>query len=174
MVVIYYLMNDLNGRYVMPPKRDPKTGRFVRKYRNWDLKYFDEGYVNSNGRFIVLCPDHPRASKSGWVFRSIVAYETYHNIKVTKEYDIHHKDGNKLNDSKGNLIKIKHGKHSRLHNVGIDRRECNKHLRKGKYLKCESCGIFFYRPQWVMNHNRSKRVFCSTECYHNRGNNVDN
>lgn len=74
------------------------------------------GYVDAQGRMRIFYPTHPRACKThGYVMRSIVHYEYYNNDIVTSEYNIHHKDKNRLNDTKENLQKLTHAEHSLLH-----------------------------------------------------------
>jgi len=154
-------------------RRDKKTGRMLPQYKEWTLDNFDHGYINIDGRFMVKQTGHHRANVNGWILRNILAYELYNHDIVTIEYDIHHKDGNRLNDSKDNLEKILHREHGLLHNPkGIVRAE-NKHLRKGKYLICTVCKKEFYRPRWVINHNQSKINFCSNKCRNNRKEYVD-
>jgi hypothetical protein len=133
---------------------------FKRTINEWSLDNFNEGYVDNRGRFRVYVPNHLRAYKGGYIFRSIVAYEIYHGITVPKEYDIHHIDGNKLNDSKENLEMILHGKHTVLHNINPD-----------LYITriCENCKIEF-KIKWFKLKDTSSGCqhrgrFCSQKCY---------
>jgi len=141
-----------------------KNNRFLPVYKTWSLENFNEGYtVKHGGRFWVRLPKHHRANPSGNVLRSIAAYEAYHpGIKVTKEYNIHHKDENRLNDSEENLVMLKHGEHTRLHWKGKSRKGQNDHLKNGRDLNCEYCGKAFYRAPWETN----KTNFCSRKCFH--------
>jgi RNA polymerase-binding transcription factor DksA len=140
-------------------------GRFVSKYKEWSLDNFDDGYISKyDGRFIVIKPGHTRADKSGQIFRSIVAYEAYNNDIVPIGYVIHHKDGNRLNDNKENLVKMEHGEHTRLHWTGKSREGQNEHLRNGQYLVCTQCGCRIYRPQWRLNRFTPIMPFCCAKC----------
>ena len=61
-------------------------------------------YIDGDGRVRVYLPKHPRACKSqGYVLRAIVHYEFYNKCIVSKEYDVHHENENKQDDSKNNL-----------------------------------------------------------------------
>jgi hypothetical protein len=143
-------------------KRD-KNGKFIPLYKVWNLKHFNEGYINSNGRFVVRVPNHHRANSNGWIIRSIVAYEAFHpSEKVTKEYVVHHKDENRLNDSKKNLEKILFGEHTRIHWSGKSREGQNEYLKTGKYLKCPTCGKIFYRAKGAL----IAINYCSRSCYY--------
>ena len=139
-------------------------GRFVPVYKIWSLDNFDEGYIAKHGpRFWVRMPEHHRANPSGNVLRSIAAYEAYHpGIKVTVDFVIHHKDENKLNDSKENLQLMEFGEHTSYHWKGVKRPDMNQHLKNGKDLNCKYCGKVFYRAPWETN----KTNFCSRKCFH--------
>lgn len=136
-------------------------GKFAPIYKIWSLENFYEGYVSSrSGRFKVKIPGHHRADKNGWMFRSIAAYEAYHlGVIVTREYVVHHKDGNTLNDSKENLHLVKFGDHNRLHHNG-KKRPYPDDLRIGGFIKCDNCESDVYKPPSNIN----KRNFCSSKC----------
>ena len=128
-------------------------GQFVRVHKQWSLDNFDDGYVDSDGRMRVYFPGHPRTYGEDYVLRSIVAYETYHSVKVAKGNNIHHINENRLDDSKENLQLMEHGAHSVFHN--------KKPLVK---CVCINCGNEFFLPQWRINEGRGK--YCSQTCYH--------
>ena len=96
-------------------------GWFKRKIQPWSLNSFNDGLITSKGRFKVYCPKHIRADHRGYVYRSIVAYETYHNTNVSPDYVVHHKDKNKLNDSKENLELMGFGEHTSFHCKGVSK-----------------------------------------------------
>jgi len=133
--------------------------QFKQKRREFSLDNFNDGYIDNHGRFRVWKPEHERAYNEGYILRAIVAYEEYNNEIVTKDYDIHHIDGNKLNDKKENLMKIKHGKHTTLHSY-----------KKETHIKriCKTCGNEFEIEKWRLNDNTKRGKYCSTTCLHNR------
>ena len=135
-------------------------GQFKRTRKKWFLDNFDDGYVDNKGRMRVWLPKHPRAYKDGYILRAIVAYEAYHGVLVSKEFAIHHKDENRLNDTKGNLEKILFGVHSQLHNVDITSQI---------YKICLICGKAFYVPRWRLNQKYHVGKYCSHTCYNKRG-----
>ena len=109
--------------------RDSK-GKFTRTTTKWSPHNSESGYIDNNGRFRVYFPEHSRSYSDGYVLRSIVHYEYYNAILIPEGYDIHHLDGNKLNDSKENLIMLSHSDHAKLHNPKVDVNlvceQCNK------------------------------------------------
>jgi|WetSurMetagenome_2_1015567.scaffolds.fasta_scaffold10945_2 hypothetical protein len=133
-------------------------GTFKRTHKQWSLNNFNDGWVDSKGRFRVYYPLHPRASKLGYILREIVAYEAYYNISVPLNMEIHHKDGNKVNDSKENLEMESHSEHKLIHS-----RLNGNRIKK----KCEVCNKEF---EIIMARIRDREYnrgrFCSQLCYH--------
>ena len=128
-------------------------GQYVRTHQHWSLEHFDDGYVDATGRMRVYFPGHPRASRGGYVLRAIVVYEAYHAEPVTTEFNIHHKDTNRLNDSKDNLVKLTHERHSSLH-----------HPRQRVQRVCKTChGTFEIKPYRLKETGRGS--YCSHTCY---------
>ena len=119
----------------MTQTRD-SNGKFIRVNHIWTPKNMDNGYVDANGRYRVYLPTHHRASSGGYVLRAIVHYEHYNNEKVGIEWDIHHKDKNRLNDSKDNLEKIDHIEHCKLHNQKVMAKRICVICKKGFNCPC--------------------------------------
>lgn len=73
-------------------------------------------------------------------------YEDFYG-EIPKGYVVHHKDGNKINNSPDNLEIIKRGDHSRLHNTGhVHSEEARKKMseaiqRHHKYKRFTSIPI---------------------------------
>lgn len=136
-------------------KRD-NNGKFTRVHDAWVLDNFNDGYVDGDGRFRVYFPYHKRANEEGYIFRSVIAYETYNNIMVPQGMDIHHKDGNRLNDIKENLFMLSHSEHAKIHNA---------HRKIDINRICEFCGKQFYIKRWRLNRTDCERGrFCSHHC----------
>ena len=96
-------------RVLVSDNKRRDNGTFDRKHNVWSLDNFDDGYIDGKGRFRVYLPNHPRSSnRMGYVLRAIVAYEAYHNVIIKDNFEVHHKDGNTLNDSNDNLILMTH------------------------------------------------------------------
>lgn len=136
-----------------------ELGQFTneRQHKPWSLDNFNDGYVDSDGRFRVILPNHPRASRDGFVLRSIVAYEIYHNIQVKLGPEIHHMDGNRLNDSKENLQLLTNSDHQKTH----------ARLR-GAYISrvCNHCGKAFEINRWRLK-EPTRGQYCTPRCFYN-------
>lgn len=137
-------------------KRENNNGRFARVHNKWSPTNMEDGYVDSSGRFRVYLPEHHRSFAEGYVLRAIVHYEYYNNMEVPGGYVVHHVDGNRLNDTKENLIILPFGKHTQFHR--IKRVECT----------CKKCGKpFLIKPHKLKEKGRGS--YCSQECYQKRG-----
>ena len=136
-----------------------ENGKFIRKHQPFSLENFNDGYIDIYGRFKVYLPTHHRADKSGYVFRSIVAYELYHDVIVTKDMVIHHIDRNTLNDSKENLKMIEKGVHTSIHNQPRIVAATIKRV-------CMTCGKTFTLKKYQLNSPNRKGKYCSTKCYY--------
>ncbi len=131
------------------------TGTFIRTHKRFSLDNFDDGWIDNKGRFRVWLPEHQRAYEGGYILRSRIAYELYHDIEVLPEYDIHHKNGNKLDDSKKNLEMMSHSKHTSLTNAPRNRDLC-------RY--CNYCGNEFMISRHRLRESGRGR-YCSQQCY---------
>lgn len=68
------------------------------------------------GYTYVFAPDHPFATKGGYVFKHILAYEKYHNCIVDRtKYCVHHIDENKENNERDNLMLMTKSEHMSYH-----------------------------------------------------------
>ena len=136
-------------------KRD-ENGKFLRTRNEWSLKNFNDGYVDAKGRFRVYSPNSPRSYVDGYILRSLVAWETYHKKIIPAGYQIHHKNKNKLDDSKKNLELVKASEHMKLHftNSKVER-------------ICKTCDEKFLIFRWRLK-DKSRGKYCSQDCYKNR------
>lgn len=129
-------------------------GRFERVHRPWTLSRFNDGYVDGKGRFRVYMPNHPRASKNGYVLRALVAYEAYHKISIPKRLIVHHMDENPVNDSVENLIMLTNSQHQKIH--------------RGAPVLCLCRGcrkIFKLTKHRLTEKSANRGSFCSYDCY---------
>ena len=90
---------------------EAKKGVFIKP-----SKYGGHTKKHRSGYILVYSPNHPYATKDGYVFEHILAYEKYHSCIVDRsKYIIHHINGNKQDNSKGNLLIMTKSEHTSLH-----------------------------------------------------------
>lgn len=70
----------------------------------------------TNGRIGVYVPGHPGANNRGYILRSRYNMEQYLGRCLDTEENVHHCDGNKLNDDIENLELKLHDIHVKDHN----------------------------------------------------------
>ncbi len=128
------------------------NGTFQRLLKPFSLDNFNDGWVDSDGRFRVYFPNHYRADKNGHILRAIVAYEAYHRIIIPIGKDVHHKDGDRLNDSKENLELLIHDEHSHISNPILN-----------IVRTCKNCGKKFNIKPWRLRQPQ-RGNFCSRKC----------
>lgn len=133
-----------------------KDGRYVRTRKEWTPKNWDNGYKDSRGRVRVYFPRGSKSWSSGYTFRYNAVWEWYRgSIPTGKE--VHHKDGDILNDKLENLILLTHEQHAHHHNRKLWRT-----------FICTQCGQFFQKDG---THGARGYKFCSQKCYQKqRGN----
>lgn len=92
--------------------------------RQCAARYNRTGKIIKKGYRKVLLPDHPRADGKGYVFEHIVTAEKMLNRPIHRGEEVHHRDGNRLNNAPANLEvfpnhaahMLKHGHCVRLSN----------------------------------------------------------
>ncbi len=106
----------------------------------------------------ALVPDHPNATKNGYVLEHRVVVENDLDRLLSDDEIVHHKDGNRKNNTRGNLEVMFLADHSRFHGLlqGTKMVDC----------KCPSCGTLFTREyrQTFLSKKKGKFVFCSRNC----------
>lgn len=97
---------------------------------------------------------YPGLLKSTYALRShLVWWLNTGEVIISGKYDIHHKNGNKIDDSFDNLEKLSHKEHLHLHNPKIYADSI-----------CQQCNKIFKIVAWrLKDKNRGK--FCSQACY---------
>ena len=120
----------------------------------WEIKKI----IHKGDYEYALVPDHPNATKNGYVLLHRVIMENYIGRLLTSDEVVHHKDHNKKNNDISNLELLTVKEHYDLHS-----RE-----RRHKYfiLKCPYCGkIFTRRAHKVFSYyGITKYTSCSKYC----------
>lgn len=82
------------------------------KSSNWKggIRKTKRGYI------MLLIPGHHRSDKNGYVFEHIVVWERANNSFLPDGYCVHHKNGIKNDNRPENLVALKNGDHTALHN----------------------------------------------------------
>lgn len=105
----------------------------------------------------ALVPEHPRATKNGYVLMHRVVMENKLGRLLERNEDVHHKDENRKNNDPNNLEVRLHGEHQRLH-----AKERYPEGRRKIALTCDNCGEEFER--YANQVKKRDRVFCSRRC----------
>ena len=79
-----------------------------------------------NGYRLLLKPDHPFADKAGYVREHRLVIEEHLGRYLLREEIVHHKDGNKLNNTLSNLEVTTFGRHNIIHPRHIGRERDKK------------------------------------------------
>lgn len=122
----------------------------------WNIKKL----VSKGGYVYALVPEHPKATKNGYVLEHRIVMENILNRPLLDNEDIHHIDGNGRNNNPNNLEIKKRGDHQRFH---MHQRFPNGQAKI--HLICANCGKEFdrnanQRPEV----KKAKNAFCSRRC----------
>lgn len=93
---------------------------------------FKGRYISSNGYVCVYAPQHPYATKKGYVYEHRLIMEKNIGRYLLPSEDVHHKDRNRLNNKIDNLLLLSRHEHHRLH---------REEQLKGKHKKIAHCPI---------------------------------
>jgi len=83
-------------------------------------------YVVISGYLYVYTPDHPNATKAGYVAKHRLVAEKTIGRLLNKGEDVHHKNLDKYDNDPNNLIAMSSSEHSKLHArlSPINKRRC--------------------------------------------------
>lgn len=117
---------------------------------------------------LIYKPHHPDSNPQGCVREHRYIYHIYLSIKynriiyLPKGYDIHHKNGDKLDNRIENLELIAHSKHTVLSN----QLKGTKHLDKVTIcLECKSDKTLLYKKQNYEMWYKYKDGYLCRNCY---------
>jgi hypothetical protein len=119
-----------------------------------EKKYIINGYV------AVKRPDHPRKMKDNLVYEHILVAEKMLGRFLQEDEQIHHLDFNRMNNKKQNILVLKKGMHTRLHNwidkLGIQ--SVIEAVADGEYHveQCLNCN------EYIETNGNEK--FCNRDC----------
>lgn len=102
----------------------------------------------------ALVPNHPKATKNGYVLYHRVVVENYLGRILEDNEVVHHKDGDKHNNTIENLEVMSANEHA------------HHHAKKGRTcveLVCHCCGKTFIREKRQIKKN-CIHTFCSRSC----------
>ena len=112
--------------------------------------------IHKGDYLYALVPDHPYATKNGYVLLHRVIMENHLGRLLSKSEIVHHKDKNKKNNSIENLEVLTQSEHAKLHR--------EEHPVKLTEFVCPECGKTFFKrfnPSWEY---RKYGPFCSRHC----------
>ena len=106
------------------------------------------------GEYIyAVVPDHPKATKHGYVLLHRVVMENSIKRLLKPNEIVHHKDGNKHNNDLSNLELMDSKEHNRMHS------STGRNIIE---LVCPFCGKKFFREKRQIK--KGKNTFCSRSC----------
>ena len=117
-----------------------------------------EKVVKKGDYLYAVVKGHPRATRHGYVLLHRIVMENHLGKLLEGSEVVHHKDGNRKNNSIDNLELMSLSKHS------------SDHIRsKGKIMvlmKCPTCGEFFERRIGISSVTKGRGVLtaCSRRC----------
>jgi transposase/uncharacterized protein (DUF1330 family) len=71
--------------------------------------------ARNHGYIMILCPEHPCATKRGYVMEHRLVVEKHLGRYLSKSEDVHHLDGNRSNNALSNLIVLSRSDHIKIH-----------------------------------------------------------
>lgn len=113
-----------------------------------------EREIKKGAYMYALVPDHPHATKNGYVLLHRVVVENHLGRVLSDDEVVHHKDRNKFNNNIENLEVLTNSEHAKLH------------AKKGRTcieLVCPECGRIFYKEKREIKKDQ-KQIFCSRKC----------
>lgn len=116
------------------------------------------GIVKRGDYLNAIVPDHPNATRHGYVLLHRVIMENAIGRILTELEIVHHKDHDRFNNDISNLELMSREEHSRIHGF--------EQLEQWVLLQCPNCGCLFERSvrntHWIKRNNLY--TACSRSC----------
>lgn len=93
-----------------------------------------EKYSTINGRVAIYCPEHPGANNRGYILNSRFVMEKHLGRMLQTAEEVHHKNGDKLDDSFSNLQLMTKSEHTKHHADSGDL--CGRRVHDWDEIKC--------------------------------------
>ncbi len=149
----YIMGHQTRGKHPTP-EHIAKTRHPMEKNGRWKggRVYDADGYVK------IKIPDHPNASKAGYVLEHRLVVEKRLGRYLTTDEVVHHINGIKDDNRDENLMLLTPSEHSIIERTG-------KYFPRATTLRliCERCGGLFYRMPSYSKSVKAPR-FCSWAC----------
>lgn len=112
----------------------------------------------STGYPVVYCPEHPRSWSTGYVYVHVLVAERKLGRFLRKGEVVHHKDEDRFNFRRGNLVIKRKVAHARDHGFAKGRQMA--------VLCCPGCEKVFERPRNLtfLVGGRGSFTCCSSRC----------
>ena len=104
------------GDQELRSKKKRKKRKRTQQYNKTRMKRMREG-VDKNGYRIIYKPDSPYSWSNGFIFEHRLVVSEYLNRKLKITEHVHHKNGNKLDNSLDNLRVMLKESHMGLHKI---------------------------------------------------------
>lgn len=154
--LIRRIINEIKQLIYGPVAQSDRATVFKNGACKWNIKK-----VISKGDYLyALVPDHPNATKNGYVLMHRVVMENHLGRLLSANEVVHHKDHNKKNNDIENLEVLDALEHSKLHAAE----------KKKNYVKlvCPECGKTFIqvrnKTHLIKTKNKFGCTFCSASC----------
>lgn len=116
--------------------------------------------VVSKGDYLyALVPEHPNATKNGYVLMHRVVVENQLGRVLNRNEVVHHRDGNKKNNDQTNLVVMDRCEHHRHHKL-VEGRV----LLKMRCPVCEKEFEIYKNQSFLIKKNRLNCNCCSSSC----------
>jgi HNH endonuclease len=158
----YIQYHHTEGRFFLGFKHKDESKKKMSLHRSGANHGMWKGgrYLAAKGYYYRYKPDHHFASKDGYVMEHRLVWENTNNAILLPWADVHHVDGNHINNRIRNLQAMMHGQHTILTNT--------KDLSDRTCSMCESNTTYSKKnkPIWYKD---GKDGFLCGRCYKVRG-----